>query len=412
MSDMNITDWLTFRPAGVARKARAYIDLPAFSYTAQGTAGDASVIVAQYNFSASSDFYLATRPAKPAGVTYGLCIRWRVGDTVYRYKLWEDEDFNLTDVVQLYNRQRVRANFVLEIWNFPGTASVQGSTIRMITSVRTMPTDLRTVADYALAVGAEYIDAGISLGFTLPSGATHRWSEWQGSSAGNVDSISGVVLTEVGTDATPVQYGAADADLLKGFVRFPTAAAGVDRNYLRANPNLTVNEFTAYCVMRMSDYTKMGGFCWALSTAYGTLSFIRLQANSQSTSGILAASPHITLQYNLGDNTPHIYRIARSGTIMHYSIDDGADIEVSDGLATTVQNLRIEIGSLIGVYDHCDMDIAEVLLFNGSYFASGGDNDVQARNFLMNKHFGTGIASFNIPASFNAGSAWLDNAPL
>lgn len=400
MSDMNITDWLTFRPAGVARKARAYIDLPAFSYSSQGTAGDASVIVAQYNFSASSDFYLANRPAKPAGVTYGLCIRWRVGDTVYRYKLWEDEDFNLTDVVQLYNRQRVRANFVLEVWNFPGTASVQGSTIRMITSVRTMPTDLRTVADYALAVGAEFTSFDSS-NPTLPSGAIHRWTNFA-TSAGLTDVIGGIVLVEQGPDIAPVEYVAADSTWLRGRAKFPNAA-----NVLRGRLlGETLTDTTIYVV---GSFTPLDAFLnkrfLAFASAPSTLAYAYMLAGNtnQIRAGDTGAG---YFDLTIPDEDPHIIRLSvAQGSSVSGRIDTGTSGN-DTSVEPAVSNPYLYVGGYdVSVSNECS--IAEVIIFN-SAFTSGDANDLAAIQYLRWYHFG----EIPIPASFNAGSAWLDNAPL
>tara|TARA_R110000868_G_scaffold47887_4_gene156379 strand:- start:181 stop:1449 length:1269 start_codon:yes stop_codon:yes gene_type:complete len=158
MSNIALTDWLTFVPAGEIRQQRAYVDLPAFSYAAAGSVGDPSIIVAQFNFSASRDFYLLTRPTKPTGVNYGLCIRYRVGETVYRYKLWEDAGFRLSSATPSYAKQLIKKNFVLEVWNFATVAASQTTSVRMLSSVRSVPTDYRAIADYALAVGAEFTD--------------------------------------------------------------------------------------------------------------------------------------------------------------------------------------------------------------------------------------------------------------
>ena len=174
------TDWLSFVPAGEARVAKAFIDLPAFSYAALGAVGVASIVVAQFNFSASRAFYLVTLPIKPVGVNFGLCIRYRVGDQVFRYKLWEDPAFILASA-SLYDRHLIKKNFVLEVWNFSGVQSSNAASLRMITSVRSIPTDFRELADYALAVGAEFLQLN-SLTVT-PSSAVGLLADYSANAA-------------------------------------------------------------------------------------------------------------------------------------------------------------------------------------------------------------------------------------
>lgn len=398
---MNITDWLTFRPAGVARKARAYIDLPAFSYTAQGTAGDASVIVAQYNFSASSDFYLATRPAKPAGVTYGLCIRWRVGDAVYRYKLWEDASFNLTDVVQLYNRQRVRANFVLEVWNFPGTASVQGSTIRMVTSVRTMPTDLRTVADYALAVGAEFTSFdSIASTYSVPSGLTSRWKADDlaaGAVSSWLDTVNGQELTQPTPLYQPVRV-APDSNWLKGYVNFAYGSTTFMSTTLDQ-----ADQFAKGSIYFVAEIDPQpAGEVSIISLENGGTDYYRFTNNLYTNR--FRAGPNL-IATTIDPSVARIFRNYFVGSEMGKQVDDAA-LVTQNIVYAVVTYLTLYLGASINDGTAGRMKLADLLLFRNKKLSD--DEDLQLRQYLANYHFG----AFALPASFNAGSAWLDNAPL
>lgn len=147
------TNWLQFRPGTLVGKNTAYIDLPAFSYTNPTWAG-ASELVAQFNFSANSNFYLTTIAAKPNAANFGLCIKYRVGETVFRYKLW---NFDGLHTAPLYTNQLIKKNFVLEIWTIQGqVSSVLLDTFRLITSVRSVPSSPWSVSDYALATGTAH----------------------------------------------------------------------------------------------------------------------------------------------------------------------------------------------------------------------------------------------------------------
>lgn len=395
MSNVNLTDWLVFRPAGVVRNARAYIDLPAFSYASQGSAGQASVIVAQYNFSASQDFYLATLPVKPTGVTYGLCIRWRVGETVYRYKLWEDAQFNLSDVVTLYARQRIRANFVLEVWNFPGTASVQGSTIRMITSVRTAPTDFRTITDYALAVGAAFTDLS-NVAPTLYGSPVHRWTlpvSWQ-------DSVGGVVLN--GTFPNYPTNNPADSTWLRGNTEFEH---GVDDTLSGNIASKAWTNLTCYIVAAVDNASGLGKMLLQL-TDYLTCklgSTDKLRVGGWNSGYVDVTIP---------DSDPHIFSfsvadlggstsgltVQLDGTVIGGALVDPPRITAA---------LPIIVGGEYGGLHDGDLKVADIVMYN-SVIPFGFADDISVRRYLRWYHFG----EIPLDASFASGSAWLDNDPL
>jgi hypothetical protein len=155
----NIQDWLRRTPAVPVRRRNTYIEIPAFNYTGLEWLG-ASECVAQFNFSASNKFTLITLPTKPTDVNFGLCIRYRIGEIIYRFKLWDDDAFKLTEDVPLYTNEIIRPNFVIEVWSYEGeTTAVNEEALRTITSVRVLPTDVSQLGtSAALAVGAEFRD--------------------------------------------------------------------------------------------------------------------------------------------------------------------------------------------------------------------------------------------------------------
>jgi len=153
MSALSLTDWLSYTPVTKRGLLGSYVTLPVTAKTGLSWGG-ASEIKAQYNYSASTSFRLLSLPAKPTGVNYGLCIRYRVGTTVTRYKLWEDDAFILQ--APLYTNEIIKPNFVLEMWSHNGETTLdQAAALNIITSVRSVPTTIGDFTDVALAVGAE-----------------------------------------------------------------------------------------------------------------------------------------------------------------------------------------------------------------------------------------------------------------
>jgi hypothetical protein len=400
MSTQTITDWLTFTPAGVIRKAKAYIDLPAFSYASQGTAGQASIIVAQFNFSASRNFYLLTRPAKPTGVNYGLCIRYRVGNTVYRYKLWEDSSFILGGV-SLYNKELIKANFVLEVWNFAGSASSQASALRMITSVRSMPTNLRSIADYALAVGAEFTNLQ-NINPTLPATPSHRWTcDGADTTVPWTDSIAGVQFSTAGSVGTPTApyLESPDSTWLRGRWKFTDGSA---RNFYTTFPYSTWDGMMLYVVgavtlggalqrtmLRMTNFFDM---------AVGNTDQLRCGQNSGF------------FDQTIPDSLPHIFsvgRLASPFTFMNGRIDELGGGSSSDASITPVTgSLDFALATEKTGLNDGRLDIAEVLIFKDRFEAQGSAFDLAVQKYLNWYHFGT----VTFPFTFDTGSAWLDNA--
>lgn len=400
MSTQTITDWLTFTPAGVIRKAKAYIDLPAFSYSA-GTWGGASIIVAQFNFSASRDFYLLTRPTKPTGVNYGLCIRYRIGETVYRYKLWEDEDFNLGGNTPLYNRDLIKKNFVLEVWtmNNEATAS-QATAIRMITSVRSVPTDLRSIADYALAVGAEFTDLS-AITPTLPVTPSHRWTcDGADTTVPWTDSIAGVQFSVAGSVGTPTApfLEAPDSTWVRGRWKFTDGSA---RNFYTTFPSSTWDSMMLYVVGAVT----LGG---ALQrTMLRMTNFLDMAVGN--TDQLRCGQDAGFFDQTIPDSLPHIFsvgRLASPSTFMNGRIDElGGGSSSDPTIVPFTGSLDFALATEKTGLNDGQLDIAEVLIFKDRFDAQGSDFDLAVQQYLRWYHFG----ETPLPASFNAGSAWLSN---
>lgn len=132
-------DWVTCRPATPMVPNYGFVLLPVFDLSGITWLGSSS-IVRQFNYSASRNFVLRRRPTKPADANYLLCIRHRIDDDVFRYKLWDDEDAAVD--APLYTGQVVKKNFALEIWNLNGeTTAVQAEELEISLSIREAITD-------------------------------------------------------------------------------------------------------------------------------------------------------------------------------------------------------------------------------------------------------------------------------
>lgn len=395
-----ITNWLKFTPAGQIGYRRAYIDLPAFSYTGLAVAA-VSVVVAQYNFSATQNFILLNRPAKPAGVNYGLCIRYRVGDVVYRYKLWQDTGFILNDdVAPLYSQQLIKKNFVLEIWSYATTTTAtQITSIRMISSVRSIPTDLAIDSDYSLAIGAEFTDLANTNTYSIPAGLTSRWKADDvavGAVSSWLDTVNATALVQAAGAAQPTKV-TADATWLKGYVDFPFTG----NDYLNCTmPNAGVwNGGSIYVVAELSSDIFAGlGTNWALEA--GGITFFKGSNNLIYNRFFVSAS---VITSNINPVTARIFRNYYTyATSMGKQVDDAALVTqaTTQGIANP---LILEVGRSAVDGTFGPMKLADMLFFRNKTLTEA--EDTQLKQYLSNYHFG----AIALPLTFNAGGPWLDN---
>lgn len=128
--------WDSFNPVIPVVAKSAYFTLPAFLISSLTWAG-ASYIAIQFDYTTSANCSLVI-PAKPNGVNFILCIRWRKGTTVYRYKLWDHLNGVLS--VPMYNGELVGKNFVLEVWTVSSSTTVElVSALNILTSFIAFP---------------------------------------------------------------------------------------------------------------------------------------------------------------------------------------------------------------------------------------------------------------------------------
>jgi len=419
MSLSTVVDWLTFRAVTPVTKVRSYINLPAFSYS--NTWIGASEIITQFNFSASKNFVLRNRPIPPTGVNFCLCIRWRTGQTVYRWKLWQNVGEVLN--VPLYNGELIKKNFVLEVWT-TNTATISLSEdLRTLTSVVSVPTDFRSLDMTALATGVEYNKASVALpvyAAALPttdllfhyeadSGVTYDGSNnvtaWADQSA------TGANLGIVGGFFNPV-YSASSAEFNnKPIVQFIAGSP-------MRNTGLALTKLTqTFCVLRQRTwganksifqigattnwvwdvYQKNGGVTPEVEVQTRTGDSVITDSNIPVGA---SAAPRILDLYRNGANSIQVRVSTLAGAVL--SINN-----VDTGSAVTGNVERVVIGN--NTPATALVDIAELIGYQGRNGVDGVQNDTSSIiQYLVEKYSsGAPILSLNQPVP--SGNAWLSN---
>lgn len=196
----SVLNYATIRQANLAEWLDTFITIPTFSYNGIIWKG-ASEIVTQFNYAASKNFTLRRLPVKPTSPNFCPVIRWREGATVYRYKLWQTVGETLNE--NIYNGEKIGANFVIEIWNIQTDDSVSLATaINIATSIRNAPeTSYLSLAPTEECVSEEVFQTPFSSDVTSPvAGAVAWWHNDTGlvyltPPATWVDQIGGRILT-------------------------------------------------------------------------------------------------------------------------------------------------------------------------------------------------------------------------
>jgi len=119
---------------------RGFFKMPAFLEATTWKGG--SEIVKQYNYSAAKSFTLREVPTQPSGSNFSLCIKYRVGTTVTRYKIWDDGA--ILPQVEQYTNQTIKPNFCLEVWSWEDeTTVINPVEFLFLAGEKKVPTDLR-----------------------------------------------------------------------------------------------------------------------------------------------------------------------------------------------------------------------------------------------------------------------------
>ena len=193
-------NWNNIAPATLVKHVKGYFVVPAFSYVAPQWKG-ASEIALQFNYTATRAFSIKTLPSIPDGAQYVMCVRYRVGATVYRYKLWNNDKLALNNVL-LYSNQKIGANFVIEVWTVVDSANlVLSAALPITTSLRQFPTDMSAMVDYAdNSVVSSVTYAGMQAGALVPSTGLAFWFSAESVSLNPVsswkDKVNSVELTQ------------------------------------------------------------------------------------------------------------------------------------------------------------------------------------------------------------------------
>ena len=107
--------WLDDNPITQLTRAYTTITLPAFNQGTNTWVGY-STIVASFNFESPNNFSLrdVTSVVNP---NYVLCVSYRFGGVLTRYKLWDAVGSYLPSSIPTYTNQTIYKNFRLEVWN-------------------------------------------------------------------------------------------------------------------------------------------------------------------------------------------------------------------------------------------------------------------------------------------------------
>lgn len=395
MSNLQQVDWQTIRAASVVGLAGSYVVLPTFSYAAPFIG--ASEIVVQFGYSVARKFTLKSLPEKPTDATYCLCIRYRVGETVFRYKLWDGVGEVMTGV-ELYNGQLIRQNFVFEVWNTANSATqVNAAEVTLLTSLGSIPTDYRNVAAtsassstliYPLAQDNNYplITDGLLMHFRAED-INVGYTQWG-------DNVGGVMLDTVNAPNPPI----IEEDALNGFNVFNFTDIDVA---LRQTTTSNYPTVFGFMFVKPADITSLGAIGSSLLSFVDTGTTKYSGVKVGATAGKLSAynEASASSQVDALENNWQVVKFTMqwNGALRAVTIGvDDTDGTLGNTAALPVAN-RLEIGR---AGESTVMRVAELLVYNDPLV------DETAVKRYLNAKFGVAIA---LPIVFPDGSAWDDN---
>ena len=414
-------DWLNWKHMSEVKFRQGYVSLPAFTYTNPDFHG-AGIVVAQYNYSADRNFRLTRRPAKPTDVNYGLCIRFRVGTTVYRYRLWE---FDLNpDENPLYTNQLIGKNFVLEIWTLQGqTTSSQDEAITLFTSLRTMPTDYRDTTAYAIAEGAEVLFSELQ-----GSGGTgelitdnlvfHYKSDDVDLADGPVATLpdksgNGYDLVQSDLGLQPVKVSS-DPDYDVGSYILFDGVDDILEYYPFPSPNPAVAiagpQVTIYLALALVSITDLHFIMGCIDTALANALYIQEQGGGFDNIHAVAGGGGGIYS---SVNTPALYTFTVVTVQFDYSsnrvyLKVGDDARAYTTSGTRKQNIAaLALGAMHGAV----VPYYANMMFNTmiGYNALHNDSEIaQMENYLKAIALQQ-VAIEDVPTTYATASAWLDN---
>lgn len=223
---------VTVRQPQLIDRSAGYFTLPAFTYAfnetgphagstdhtvdeltitadINDTAGNplmwngASQRITQWNYASTNNFVLVEMPEAPEDPDFCLCIAFRVGSTVYRYKLWEGVGEILN--APLYTGQVIKKNFSLEVWSTETTNEVNLTTpILLSSSIRAVMTDSEGL--YEVVAGVESSNQLYSAP-TITLSTTNLVSWYRGD-------VSQLTVDAVGVISSAALYAGSGSDLV------------------------------------------------------------------------------------------------------------------------------------------------------------------------------------------------------
>lgn len=408
MSQTQYPDWITKTPAGFVNLREGYFSLPVFALSGHTWLGYTE-LVRQYNYNATTKFVVPTLPSKPSGVTFLLCIRWRVGEVVTRYKMWDDEGTALGLVgAPIYSGQVIPKNFVLEVFTILNeTAPALATALTIASTIRTVPVDYRVrgsyeddaaptvVTDYQVQMpargtghlalfGADYFDS-IFIQFSAPlTTPLTTWNDESGN-AGNLDQLTN----------TPVVVGIADTSFKNRF-KAQFAAASV-------NTGSAVDYYGGFIAINADGWTDGD---YILSGLFPITMFNSGGDNDIKISGVAAG---LNIPLNTDVLIAFRCRVTFGSPNATIYVDTYGDYEVSSsatGAHTTTPLASLELGDPTG---SDNLQVAALSLLPGvtswTITQVADDANFKAeRDYLITKYIG-----WTTDLNFNADVAGEDN---
>jgi hypothetical protein len=405
MSNIQQVDWLTIRPATVVGLRQAYIELPAFGPVTTNWAG-ASDIALQYGYSASQDFTIPVITEAPAGVDFCLCIRYRIGNEVTRYKLWNTTG-NVLSSAELYTGQLIKKNFVLEVWTLEDGVSVQlDEAVNFYLSIRAVPTDYRDLSAFSDATGTEVNPVVNTNDINLPAGVAplYRLDATTGvtlEGGGDVnywtDAVAGYIMQRSGSSSGLPTFTAADAAIIgKSSVNI------VADSFLFES---TSNHFTdkiMFVVFKLTSYSSAEQL---FKSGANQVQYQVIANRIENKYGASAQNPIISLtlgQWYIGMfYTKALSAGLRPVRMYVEKLDDNNTVVINTSLNTN-QALTTNVLTIGILANTCSYSIAEMFGYADSLSA---DQISQVLVYLRSKY----QAGMTLPLTFPVGSPWLDN---
>lgn len=116
---------------------------------------DSATVCLQYSYVATQRFTLTRYDLRPITATYILCIKWREGTAVHRFKLWEatpdwlDTYGEPLPAYERYNGQVIGTTFCLEVWFYNNSPFLMNQVDRRFyTSILSRRSDFSSATDF------------------------------------------------------------------------------------------------------------------------------------------------------------------------------------------------------------------------------------------------------------------------